>query len=141
MNNFEQWKKSLQNTQSEIKEVKNINLELNTNKKNVEELNQNAIKKDIKENNLIKLNKEEKKSNNDKINKKYIPKNIEEDKVQKIRNKFESVDNSDSDESNGYSNAKTEQNNHVEKPLKQKENPKEKSPENQLILKIKRNPK
>jgi len=59
-------------------------------------------------------------------------------KYKKIRNKFESVDNSDSDDSNGYSNARTEQNNYIQKKIKQKVNQKEKIHKKDLSLKVKR---
>ena len=121
----------------------NINKNINDNKKNNINDNINNINNNTNDNikNNINYNINNNINNNndvDKNNKKYIKKNIEDDKVQKIRNKFESVDNSDSDDSNGYSNARTEQNNYIQKKIKQKVNQKEKIHKKDLSLKVKR---
>ena len=163
INNIEQWKKSLQNNQNmhsiEKKEIQKINLELNSKEKNIEELKQNNNNININPNINTKNNKNNNIINNitnninnnnnnninnnydvDKVNTKYIKKNIEDDKVQKIRNKFESINITDSDDSNGYSNARTEQNNYIQNKIKQKSNQKEKTNKKDLSLKVKRIP-
>jgi len=166
INNIEQWKKSLQNKPNmhliEKKEVQKVNLDLYSKEKNIEELKQNNNNININPNNNTKNNKNNNIINNisninnnsnnninnnmnnnndvDKTNTKYIKKNIEDDKVQKIRNKFESINITDSDDSNGYSNARTEQNNYIKKKIKQKSNQKEKTNKKDLSLKVKRIP-
>ena len=101
MNNLIQWKISFENKNAEKKEIKNINQENNIQEKIIKEVNE---KKDNKDNNI----------NN--IIPKYIKKNIIDDKLQKIKNNFE-ADNSYSDESDGYSNARTVKNNHNSKKI------------------------
>ena len=138
INNLEQWKKTAQNIPKEKKEFKNINIELGVNEKNVKEikeLNKESINKEINNN----INNKDK----DKIIPKYIKKNIEDDKIQKIMNRFKSEENSSSDElndSNNNSNARTEQNNYFQKMKNKKQNLKNNFEKKELSLKVKRIP-
>ena len=138
LNNLEQWKKTVQNIPKEKKEFKNINIELGVNEKNVKEikeLNKESINKEINNN----INNKDK----DKIIPKYIKKNIEDDKIQKIMNRFKSEENSSSDElndSNNNSNARTEQNNYFQKMKNKKQNLKNNFEKKELSLKVKRIP-
>ena len=126
VNNLEQWKNNVNN--------KDINK-----KEEIINLNKEKEIKDIKEDIIKELNENNNIKNNITINNipKYIKKNIEDDKLQKIKNNFD-LDNSYSEESNGYSNARTEQYNHISKKLKAK--PKKKIPKKELSLKVKRIP-
>ena len=127
VNNLEHWKNSIKNKDIEKKEeITNLNKE-----KEIKDIKEDIIKELNENNNNIK--------NNITINNipKYIKKNIEDDKLQKIKNNFD-LDNSYSEESNGYSNARTEQYNHISKKLKAK--PKKKITKKELSLKVKRIP-
>ena len=131
INNLEQWKNSIKNNDIEKKE-ETINISKENEIKEVKDIKENIIK-ELNENNNNNI------KNNLTINNipKYIKKNIEEDKLQKIKNNFD-ADNSYSDDSNGYSNARTEQYNHISKNLKAK--PKKKIAKKELSLKVKRIP-
>ena len=123
INNLDEWKKTIQNKPIETiekKEIKNIYPELNN-----------------KENDNIELNQNNNNIENKNIQK-YIKKNIEDEKLQKIKSNFEEQDNISSDESNGYSNARTEQNNNIANKIKLKEKAKKKIPKKELSLKVKR---
>ena len=137
INNLEKWKKTMENIPKEKKEFKNIDIEMSSNEKNIKEINQKSIKKEI--NNNIN-NKDE-----DKILPNNIKKIIEEDKIQKIRNKFQSEDNSSSDElndSNNNSNTRTEHNNYnyFQKLKNINQNQRKNFEKKELSLKVKRIP-
>ena len=123
LNTLIQWKNGLENKNIEKKEIKNINQENNIQENN----NQEKINKET----------EEKKDNTNNNIPKYIKKNIIDDKLQKIKNNFE-ADNSYSDRSDGYSNARTVQNNYNSNNIKPKQ--KKKIPKKELSLKVKRIP-
>ena len=133
INNLEEWKNSMKNKEEEKKEETNIYQEKEKEIKVIKDIKENIIE-ELKENNNNII-----KNNNITINNipKYIKKSIEDDKLQKIKNNFD-ADNSYSEESNGYSNARTEQFNHNSKKLKTKL--KNKIPKKELTLKVKRIP-
>ena len=129
VNSLEQWKKNIQNVNIEKKEVRIISPENNINE-NVNKVFSNN------NNNFNNINNNFEKKNIEKL----VKKNSENDKLQKIKSNFEEQDNSSSDESNGYSNTRTAQNNNIPKKIKPKQKSMKKTPKKELNIKIKRVP-
>ena len=118
INNLEEWKKNIQNQKIEIKE----------------KIETNEIKNIYNENNNKEINQKDKNIIPHKSSNTFL-----DDKIQKIKKNFEAEDNSYSDKSDNYSNAKTDQYNYISKKLKQKtiaQNGQKK----ELNLKVKRIP-
>ena len=118
INNLEEWKKNIQNQKIEIKE----------------KIETNEIKNIYNENNNKEINQKDKNIVPHKSLNTFL-----DDKIQKIKKNFEAEDNSYSDKSDNYSNAKTDQYNYISKKLKQKtiaQNGQKK----ELNLKVKRIP-
>ena len=113
INNLEEWKKNIQNQKIEIKE----------------KIETNEFKNIYNENNNKEINQKDKNIVPHKSLNTFL-----DDKIQKIKKNFEAEDNSYSDKSDNYSNAKTDQYNYISKTIAQNGQKKE------LNLKVKRIP-